>query len=124
MKTEMRAPWQVPVGIVILAASLTPIWLLDLSNAPIESQTRFWTTVVVAVTLWGIAKKAALFRWLLLVLLGTGIVVSVWSFATASTIEVQSALISVVQALGLGLLFTPAANAWMKKPAADRKASR
>jgi hypothetical protein len=119
MEAHMRTPWQVSLGILILAVSLLPIWLLDLTNAPIESRTRFWTTLVVAVALWGIARKIRVFRWLLLLLLGTGIVVSVWSFVAASTIEVQSALISLVQVVGLGLLFTPDANAWMGRPTAD-----
>jgi hypothetical protein len=113
---EERAPWQIPVGITVLAASLVPVWMLNLDDAPDESKIRFWTTLVVAVALWGTARKIALFRWLLLALLGTGIAVSVWPFASASTMEVRSTLISLAQALGMGLFFTPGANAWFRKP--------
>lgn len=114
----MTTPWQIPVGIAVLAASLVPAWTIDLSNAPVETNIRFWTTLVVGVALLGVARSLGLFRWLLLLLLGTGVAVAAWSFVTASTVEIQSVLITVAQAVGLGLFFTPAANAWFKRPSA------
>ena len=114
MRTETRMPWEMILGMVILAASLVPIWLLDLQQAPTETQIRFWTTVITVVALWGIWLRLTLFRWALLVLLGTGIVVSVWSFVTARTIEIESALITVAQTVGLALLFSPHASAWLR----------
>ena len=123
MKTEMRAPWQVLVGIVILSASLLPVWLIDLSNAPGETQLRLWTTLVMAAALLGVARRMTVFRWILLVLLGTGVVVSVWSFVAASTVEVQSTLITLAQVVGVGLLFTPGANVWFRKSGADAQGS-
>lgn len=114
---QKRAPWQIPAGITVLAASLVPVWMLDLDNALTEANVRFWTTLVVALALWGIARKIGLFRWLLLALLGTGVAVSVWSFVSGSSVDAGSTSISLAQALGMGLFFTPGANAWFRKPA-------
>lgn len=114
----MTTPWQIPVGIAVLAASLVPAWMIDLSNAPTETNIRFWTTLVVGVALLGVARGINVFRWLLLVLLGTGVVVAAWSFVSASTVEVESLLITIAQAVGLGMFFTPVANAWFGRPPA------
>lgn len=113
--------WQVVLGIVMLAASLVPSWLIDLSQAPTEYQIRFWTTAIVAVALWGIARRITFFRWFLLLLLGTGVVASVWSFIRADTIEVESVLITLVQVVALALLFTPGANRWFAARTGQRE---
>ena len=114
---EERVPWQIATGIAVLAASLVPIWMLDLEDALTESNARFWTTLIMAIALWGVARKIALFRWLLLALLGTGVIISIWSFVSGSTIEWESTLVSLAQAFGLALFFTPRANAWFRKAA-------
>ena len=72
----MTTPWQIPVGIAVLAASLVPAWMIDLSNAPTETNIRFWTRLLVGVALLDVARGISIFRWLLLVLLGTGVVVA------------------------------------------------
>lgn len=120
MRNETGLPWQIVLGAVILAASLVPVWQIDLQHAPTETQIRFWTTALVAISLFATLRGISFFRWLLLVLLGTGIIVSAWAFVTAVTIEVESALITLAQIVGLGLFFTPDANAWFR----NRKAKR
>ena len=119
----MRIRLQIPVGIEVLAASLAPAWMTDLSNAPTETNIQFWTTLLVGVALLGVACGISVFRWLLLVLLGTGVVVAAWSFVTASTVEVKSVLITIAQAVGLGLFFTPSASAWFRHPSAGGDSS-
>lgn len=113
----MRVPWEILAGIAILALSLVPAWTIDLQNAPMETELRFWTTALVGGLLIAVLKKVVLARWVLLVLLGTGVVVSIWSFVVASTIEMTSVVITLAQMISLSMFFRPAANDWFRTPA-------
>lgn len=111
----MKVPWHVPTGIAVLASSMLPAWMIDLTDAPTETSIRFWTTLIVGAALFATWRGVAAFRWVLALLLLVGVAGIVAGIVQAGLLDMQSVLITLAQAFGLGLLFAPTANAWFRE---------